>query len=121
MLELTLVVLMIAVLMGVAVVSMPGILGRTKQRATIASMGTIKTAINAYHGFYSQYPPSLPALQTGKNPFLDETMRLEDGWKQPFLYSTPGMNGRPYDLVSKGADGKFPSDDDVNVWTPAQE
>ena len=116
-LELTLVVAMIAVLMAVAVISFPGILGRTKVRATLASMNTIKTAINAYYGSYSSNPTTLAALQSGTNPFLERNMILEDGWKQPFIYAPTGQGDHPFELMSKGPDQKFQTADDINIWS----
>jgi prepilin-type N-terminal cleavage/methylation domain-containing protein len=121
-LELTLVVAMIAVLMAVAVVSFPGILGRTRVRATLASMNTIKTAINSYFGSYSINPPTLAALQGGTNPFLERNMVLEDGWKQPFIYAPAGQGpDHPFELISKGPDQKFQTADDINVWSVPRE
>jgi hypothetical protein len=54
-------------------------------------------------------------------PYLEPTKKLEDGWKQAFLYSPTGTAGHPYDLFSKGADGVFPSADDLSIWVPPQE
>jgi prepilin-type N-terminal cleavage/methylation domain-containing protein len=117
-LELTLVVAMIAVLMAVAVFSFPGILGRTKVRATLASMNTIKTAINSYNGMYSVNPPTLAALQAGATPFLDKGQVLEDGWRQPFIYTATGQGPEhPFELISKGPDQKYGTGDDLNVWS----
>jgi general secretion pathway protein G len=106
----------------VAMISFPGILGRTKIRATHASLNTIKTAINSYYGFHSVYPPNLAALQAGANPFLEPGQSLLDGWKQPFLYQTPGLTpNHPYELVSKGPDGKYNTPDDISAWNAPAE
>jgi general secretion pathway protein G len=121
-LELTLVVAMIAVLMAVAVFSFPGILGRTKVKATLASMNTIKTAINSYNGMYSMNPPTLASLQAGAQGFLDKSQVLEDGWRQPFIYSPTGQGpDHPFELISKGPDQKFQTGDDINIWSAPRD
>jgi general secretion pathway protein G len=120
-LELMLVVAIIGVLVAIAAVNLGGQGERAKRRATWASMRVIKQAIDSYHLNTSSYPPTLQALTTGTMAYLDDSQPLEDGWKRPFLYSPNGQNGRPYDLISKGADGMYPSADDVDIWKPESE
>lgn len=45
----------------------------------------------------------LAALWRG--PYLDEDVPL-DPWGNPYQYSTPGRDGRPFALYSLGADGR---------------
>jgi len=53
------------------------------------------------------YPPNLEALL--KNPGggipYAKAEDLKDAWSNDYRYSVPG-NGKPFDLVSLGADGK---------------
>jgi type II secretory pathway pseudopilin PulG len=107
--------------MAVAVISFPGILGRTKVRATLASMNTIKGAINQYAGFYSANPPTLAVLQSGTQPFLEKNMVLEDGWRQQFIYTPTGQGDHPFELISKGPDTKFQTADDINIWSAPRD
>jgi general secretion pathway protein G len=115
--ELTLVIVILGVLMGVVAVNVLGQGTRAKVRTTEVSMDTIRTNLDAYQLEYSAYPPTLVTLQTVK--LLADTKALKDGWGNDFFYRVPGSNNRPYDLSSAGAD---PNDltDDIDVWTMNQ-
>jgi|ERR1043165_9181554 general secretion pathway protein G len=123
-LELTLVVLLIGILMAVVAINVPGYLERARTTATWASMRQIKTALSTYSGYSGgAYPGTLGALQQGSSAPLDPTMTLQDGWKHPFVYATPGTNGRAYDLYSKGPNGTFEAGagDDLDIWKEPKE
>ena len=111
-LELTLVILIIGVLMGVAAVAFAPALLRGKTTATKASMTTLQRAITEYQGINNQYPTALAPLAPG---FVQEVPN--DGWDNPFYYAAPGQAGRPFDLISAGEDGAYGTPDDINVWT----
>lgn len=111
-LELTLVILIIGVLMGVATVAFGPALLRGRTTGTKASMTTLKRAIVEYQGTNNQYPSTLDELAPG---FVESVPN--DGWGNPFYYSVPGQNGRPFDLISAGEDGQYTTADDINVWT----
>jgi general secretion pathway protein G len=50
--------------------------------------------------------PSDPAQRARwKGPYLDEGVPL-DPWGNPYQYRVPGEDGRPFAIVSLGADGK---------------
>jgi general secretion pathway protein G len=120
--ELTLVLAIIGVLAAFAAYSLVGVGERSRRKATMANMQTIRTAINMYHASYNgQYPPTLQALMAPPHPFLDPEKGVEDGWGQEFLYSTPGSSGRPYDLVSLGGDRAFGTEDDLDIWNLPKE
>lgn len=112
--ELTLVIVILGVLMGVVAVNVLGQGNKAKIRATEASMNTIRTQLEAYQLEYSDYPPTLTTLQTVPG-FLSDATALKDGWDRQFIYRVPGSN-KAYDLKSVGAD---PNDatDDIDVWT----
>ncbi len=116
-LELTLVILIIGVLMGVAAVAFAPALLRGKTTATKASMTTIKRAITEFQGVNNQYPTTLQALSPG---FVEKVPN--DGWDSPFYYAVPGQSGRPFDLISAGADGDYTTlADNIDVWTMDQD
>ncbi|MBU6257344.1 MAG: type II secretion system major pseudopilin GspG [Burkholderiales bacterium] len=51
-------------------------------------------------------PPTDPALRARwKGPYLDEAVPL-DPWNNPYQYQVPGDGGRPFSIISLGADGK---------------
>jgi general secretion pathway protein G len=119
--ELTLVLVIIGLMAAGAAVALSGQGTRAKYKVTWSSMTTIKSAIEQYHLNTSAYPPNLQALQAGTMSYLDATKPLKDAWNRDFLYSPNGTAGRPYDLFSKGADGQFPSADDLDIWKPPTE
>jgi general secretion pathway protein G len=51
-------------------------------------------------------PPGDPTLKARwKGPYLDEAVPL-DPWGNPYQYRMPGEEGRPFAIVSLGADSK---------------
>jgi general secretion pathway protein G len=115
-LELMLVLAIIGVLTAIAAVSLSGTGNRAKDKATRASMNTIRNAIRQYQLDNNVYPGSLVSLTVGKTAYLSSDYKLADGWGQPFLYTVPGNAGHEFELISKGADGVYPSADDIDVW-----
>lgn len=118
-LELTLVIAIIGVLSAVAAFSFGGFAARAKVSATKASMNTIKTALMAYEGEASAFPPDLVTLKRTK--YIDESATMKDGWNEDFGYRVPGRNGRKYDLVSKGEDKQLGTEDDISIWDAADK
>ena len=74
----------------------------TKARADIA---TLEQAIDMYRLDHLRYPTGeegLQALVAG-----NYIRRLpDDPWGNPYLYSAPGPEGRPFQIASLGADGR---------------
>lgn len=51
-------------------------------------------------------PPTDPRLrERWKGPYLDEAVP-QDPWSNPYQYRVPGEDGRPFSIISLGADGK---------------
>lgn len=119
-LELTLVLAIIAALMGVAAFALLGQGTRAKITASSASLRILQTAINQYQLNHSVYPDKLDSLVSGQ---YVEARSMVDAWKRPFYYRTPGMGGRTFSLMSGGPDGDFSTPaDNIDVWlidTPA--
>ncbi|MCA9287699.1 MAG: type II secretion system protein GspG [Phycisphaerales bacterium] len=114
-LELTLVLAIIAALMGVAAFALLGQGNRAKVRASEASLRVISTAIGQYQLNHSSYPDTLARLVTAQ--YL-EARSMQDAWKRDFYYRTPGLGGRPYTLLSGGIDGDYNTPaDNIDVWT----
>lgn len=116
--EMTLVLVIMGVLMAIA---LPYVLGqgeKAKRKATFASMDNVANALTNYNLDHSSYPTTLGALTATKPPYLDPRKPPKDGWTREFAYQVPGINEHPYELLSAGADGKFNSPDDLDVWKP---
>lgn len=113
-LELTLVLAIIAALMGVAAFALLGQGTAAKVTASQASMRILQTAIGQYQLRESQYPDSLQRLVSAG---YVEARSVNDAWKRPFYYRVPGLGGRPYTLLSGGADGDLnTAPDNIDVW-----
>ena len=118
------VMLLIGIMAGIVGYNMIGWVARGRITATWASMKTIKHALDAFSGFNGgAYPANLEALKTGTNSLLPADTSLLDGWKNPFIYATPGTNGHAYDLFSKGPNGTFEAGagDDLDIWKEPKE
>jgi len=50
-------------------------------------------------------PSDAKLRERWKGPYLDEAVPL-DPWGNPYQYRVPGEDGRPFTIVSLGADGK---------------
>jgi len=115
-LELMLVLAIIGILMSVVAVNVLGAGDKAKNKASRASMETIKNALTNYNLTHSAYPPALATLQTTKE--LDASKPLKDGWGRDFVYNAQSANKeRPFTLFSAGPDGNTGTDDDIDVWT----
>lgn len=120
-LELTLVLVIIGLLMGVAALGIPGWVRRASIQTTIQTMNVYKTSINSYMASNAQTPPeSLGELVSQGYVDADASTGLPpaDAWDQAFYYKagqTP--EGQPYRLISAGPDKEFNTEDDIDVWT----
>ena len=84
----------------------------TVVKATCASMRTITTSLKGFRAETGRYPASLQELVDAK---YVEKIPL-DAWRRPFVYTAPGMNDRPFALLSLGPDGVAGTEDDLDWW-----
>ncbi|WP_114951802.1 type II secretion system major pseudopilin GspG [Sphingosinicella terrae] len=103
--ELMVVIVIIGLLATIVIVNVMPAADRaavTKARADIANLGQ---AVELYRLDHSRYPTGdegLQALISG-----NYIRRLpEDPWGNPYRYSAPGQDGRPFAIASLGADGR---------------
>lgn len=114
MLELTFVIVVIGVLLGVAAYSLSGGTDRAKQRASAATLETIKRALQQFNAYENRYPATLNDLIAAK--YL-ENKPLVDGWNRNLFYApNPENPERPFELRSLGADGVNGTPDDIDGW-----
>lgn len=114
-LELTLVLAIIAALMGVAAFALLGQGTKAKITASAASMRILQTAIGQYQLNLSVYPDKLDSLVSAQ---YVEPRSMVDAWKNPFYFRSPGLGGRPYTLMSGGPDRDYNTPaDNIDIWT----
>jgi general secretion pathway protein G len=101
---------------------------KAKVRAARAQIELLGTALDTFRLDVGRYPSSQEGLAALRQrpfgvdrwdgPYLKKDVP-KDPWERPYLYRSPGEGGRPYDLVSLGADGA-PSGDgdnrDIASW-----
>jgi len=114
-LELTLVLVIIGLLMGVAAVNLVGGAERAKEKVTKASMKTIQSQLKSFYAEKSKLPVTLDVLVTEQ--YLDDGT-LTDGWDRPFYYLPYTDGSGNFDLVSGGKDGDYATvEDNIDAAT----
>lgn len=115
-LELTLVLLIIGALMGVAAINIMGQGTRANVRVTGATLSTVGQAIVQYQlDNQSTLPDSIQTLITAQ--YLDPGSD-DDAWGEP-LYFVPQRNevtGEAFVLISAGPNKEFGDEDDIDYW-----
>jgi general secretion pathway protein G len=116
------IIVVVVLIGGIVAFAASRILGggdRAKVKLTQAQLQTLAEKVQQYQMDTGALPPTLDALVTapgGTQGWLGpyaKTADLNDAWMHPMLYKVPG-EGKPFDLVSYGADGK-PGGDSVNA------
>ena len=116
--EILVVVVIIAILAAVVVPNVISRIGDAKFGAATSDIKTFDDAIDAYKLDTSTDPPTLDALVSNPGdakwhgPYLkNQSSTPMDPWGHPYMYKSPGDNGREYDISSAG-DGQR----SVNSW-----
>jgi general secretion pathway protein G len=102
---------------------------KAKLKAARAQVELLGTALDTFRLDVGRYPTAqegLAALQQRPfgldrwdGPYLKKGTVPKDPWDRPYYYRSPGEGGRPYDLLSYGADGAPGGDGDnrdINSW-----
>lgn len=90
--------------------------GRAETGAARAQIELLGTALDTYRLDVGRYPNTQEGLAAliqkpsfsadrWDGPYLKKMEVPRDPWNRPYLYRSPGEGGRPYDIVSYGADG----------------
>lgn len=106
-----------------------------KARVIIAKtdIKTIESALKLYKMDNSSYPTTAQGLKAligktdmppiprsfPKNGYLERTTIPKDPWGNEYIYRSPGDNGRDFEIISFGADGKEGGegfDHDIYSW-----
>lgn len=123
--EIMLVVTIIALLAGLAIFKMGGVVGVGETAAARADLQSFRTALVAYRATAGTYPSTAQGLQAlVKRPDGEPKPQMwrkvfdgdikQDPWRHDFVYKCPGdKNPNGYDLYSVGEDGKAGTEDDI--------
>ena len=125
--ELLLVLVILAILMGVVATKFTGKTDDARKTAAKTDINTIGTALDAYEIENGRYPTTDEGLAAlinntpGGKSYLKTDAWPMDPWKNQYVYRNPGTNNpNGYDLYSLGPDGREGSDD-IGNWTAAQQ
>jgi len=83
-----------------------------RREMTIKYMTWVKNGLEAFKMELGRYPTTAEGLALVEQRYAFHEV---DGWEREFIYSSPGKNGKPYDLSSAGFDGKPGTADDISV------
>lgn len=104
-------------------------LGGAKTDTAKQQISLFDGVLDGYKLDNSRYPTTQEGLEalvkapagvgSWKGPYLKKNVVPKDPWGSEYKYISPGEEGRPYDILSYGADGKPGGDGenkDVNSW-----
>lgn len=115
--ELMVVMLIVALLAGIAATNFMGQSEKAKVTATKATLKALQSAVNMFKLDTGRYPTEdlgllelveQPTDVTGWTPggYLETTQVPMDAWKNEFIYQLNPESGKPFVIISYGADGK---------------
>ncbi len=133
--EILVVVVILSILAGLIV---PRIMGRPEEAKQVMArmqIGSLESALKLFkldNGFYPDTEQGLEALVnkpgTGRVPqrwreggYLDKGRVPKDPWGGEFIYISPGIHNKEFDIMSLGGDGEeggTGTDVDVTNWEP---
>ena len=131
--EILVVVVILGILAGLVVpriMDQPEKARQTQAKMQIESLETALKLFKLENGFYPSTEQGLEALvrkpTTGRIPnrwreggYLDKGRLPKDPWGYDFIYLSPGVHNRDFDLLSYGADnqaGGEAEDQDITNW-----
>ena len=116
--------LVVIVILGIlATFLIPKIMQKPDEARVVKAKNDImafETALKMYKMDNGMYPttmqglkalikkPDIPPIPEHYKPggYLDTDKIPLDPWGHPYIYRSPGDNGRPFEIISLGADGK---------------
>ncbi|MEZ5385140.1 MAG: type II secretion system major pseudopilin GspG [Prosthecobacter sp.] len=127
-LEMMVVLLIIALILGSVAVMVQGIEGNAQQVTTDGKIKALETALTSYKIANLTYPTQEQGLEAlVSRPSSEPKPRrwsplmkpdgLTDPWGRKIIYRNPGKrNSGGYDVFSTGPDGLENTDDDIGNW-----
>lgn len=123
-LEILVVMVILASIMGIVANSMGNNAKKAKVRETQIRITQLKMKIENFNVDLGYYPENMESLlnDNGDSNWLGPYAKkdeLKDAWKQKFNYSNPGQQDEDFSIVSYGADksaGGTSFDKDLTSW-----
>ena len=135
--ELMIVIVILGILSTMVVLNISGAPDEARVTKAKTDIQTIESALILYkvqNGFYPTTEQGLKALvekptskPTPRNypqgGYLKQDHIPVDPWNNPYVYRCPGDEGRPYEIISLGADGREGGtgyNTDIKSWQPKE-
>ena len=116
MIELLIVIIILGLLGSLVAPQMFSKIGSSQRKTAATQMKMFETALDTYRLDMGKYPSSLQDLLASTDPRWDGPYLPKevpnDPWDNPYVYTVPGENGKPYSMMSLGADGQVGGSDD---------
>lgn len=108
--ELMVVIVILGLLAALVVPNLIGVADDANVAAAKAQIKAFQTALVNYKLVMKRFPSTSEGLEALINNekgrrFLESDRIPVDPWNNPFVYKSPGSQGRDYEIVSYGADG----------------
>lgn len=117
--EVLVALVIIAIMGSVVAINLSGATDEARIQSTQAQLDNFATAMTLFktkHGFFPTQQQGLDALVQAptreplavgyqEGGYLDSTTIPMDAWGNPYIYLIPGRSGKPYEILSYGADG----------------
>jgi general secretion pathway protein G len=124
MVELMAVLIILGLLATVVVKNFVGQVDVAKQKTTIANLKLLHTAVNQFHMDSGRWPTETEGLSVlivqpsdvtnwPLGGYLETTEIPTDGWGREFIYQLYPESGKPFVIISRGADGEEGTEDDL--------
>ena len=116
MIELLIVIVILGLLASLVAPKMFQKVGSSQRKTAATQMQMFETALDTYRLDMGRYPATLDDLRQSDQPrwdgpYLPKAIPL-DPWGNPYVYTAPGQQGKPYEILSYGADGQVGGTDD---------
>ncbi len=122
--ELMAVLLIMALIAGVAANAFMNATAKAKVKTTEATLKALHAAVNMFKLDTGRYPTEeMGLLELVEEPvdvegwaqggYLETTDVPRDGWKNEFVYMLNPESGKPFVIISYGSDGKEGGEDDA--------
>jgi general secretion pathway protein G len=127
--ELLVVLVVLGLLISIVAPRAIGYLSGARSDTARIQMETFASALDLYRLDMRKYPTAetglnaLVAAPAGagrwRGPYLNKSELPLDPWDNPYIYQSPGPDGKPYRMLSYGADGKEGGEDeDADISVP---
>jgi len=121
--EIMAVIVIIGILAGIVAINVVGKIDQARVTATKASLKLLHSAVIQFKFDTGRYPSEdvgllelieQPTDVTGwaEGGYLDTTSIPKDSWRHDFIYQLSPESGKPFVIISYGADGEEGGEDD---------